>query len=626
MKSTAKYSILNKRYNRLRITLRRHQWLIIGAFWLATFALGCIGVAKQLEVSEKRPVTDVFYRTIQLYVIEDGIMASGATIPIELELARFLAPIVAAYTALAGLATVFREKLKMFYLRFTSNHVVICGLGKKGLLLAKGFLERNYCVVVIEKDPNNSLLNECKDYGAILLIGNAANRGVLRSARVQKALYLISVCGDDGVNSEVAVHAYALAGDHKGRVLTCFAHIVDYRLCSLLREREIETQKVDSFRMEFFNIFDSGAKALLNKYPAFSMRHDAQCPRPHLLVVGMGHLGESLVVHAARNWWRDYAKDCGRLRITIIDQDAHSKAKSLRIQYQQMEKACELVPRQMDIQSPEFQLGNFLCDAKDNCKITQAYICLDNDSLGLIAGLSLLRQMKKCRIPIVVRMTHNAGLATLLQGVESRSGFSGLDAFGILDQTCTPELLLGGTHEIIARAIHDDYVSKLEKDGKTPQINPSMVPWEELPEGLKESNRRQADHTGAKLKKVGCEVAPQDDWDAELFNFTPEEIELLAEKEHERWVEEYELAGWTFAAGEKNPQKKTHPYLIPWDQLTEEVKELDRDTVRGMPSFLAKAGFQVFRTFQKSRGADPRCSTALSEIAGDAESFNNGKR
>lgn len=319
-------------------------------------------------------------------------------------------------------------------------------------------------------------------------------------------------------------------------------------------------------------------------------------------MVGLGRMGESLVVRAARNWWRDYAKDCGRLRITIIDRDAEWKTESLHIQYQQMETACEWTPLRMDIHSPEFQLGKFLFDARGNCEITMVYVCLDNDSLGLIAGLSLLRQMKKCRIPIVVRMTHNAGLATLLQGVESRSGFADLHAFGLLDQTCAPELLLGGTHEIIARAIHEDYVLNQEKEGKTPRTNPSMVPWEELPEGLKESNRRQAGHIGAKLKAVGCEVAPLDDWDAELFKFTPEEIELLAEKEHERWVKERKLNGWTFAAGEKNIQKKTNPHLIPWNQLTEKVKELDRDPVRGMPSFLAKAGFQVFRMSQKSGG------------------------
>ena len=186
----------------------------------------------------------------------------------------------------------------------------------------------------------------------------------------------------------------------------------------------------------------------------------------------------------------NYAKECGRLRITIIDNDAERKTESLHIQYPQLVKSCELIPLRMDIHSPEFQLGNFLLGAQGNCEITMVYVCLDNDSLGLIAGLSLLRQMKKCRIPIVVRMTHKAGLAKLLQGVEGRSGFADLHAFGLLDQTCTPEHLLGGINETIARAIHEDYVLNQEKEGKTPRTNPSMVHWEELPEGLKESNRR----------------------------------------------------------------------------------------------------------------------------------------
>ncbi len=96
-----------------------------------------------------------------------------------------------------------------------------------------------------------------------------------------------------------------------------------------------------------------------------------------------------------------------------------------------------------------------------------------------------------------------------------------LHAFGLLDQTCTPEQILGGINETIARAIHEDYVLNQEKEGKTPKTNPPMVPWQELPEGLKESNRRQADHIGVKLKAVGCEIAPPTDWDTELFEFTP---------------------------------------------------------------------------------------------------------
>ena len=393
------------------------------------------------------------------------------------------------------------------------------------------------------------------------------------------------------------MHAYALAlsGDRRGRVLTCFVHIVDSKLCNLLRERKTETEKVDPFRLEFFNIFESGARALLDKYPPFHETHDTQCPQPHLLVVGLGRMGEILDVHVARKWWITHAKSCGRLRITIIDRYAERKTESLCIQYPQLENACELIPHRMDIYDPEFQRGKFLFDAKGNCEVTMVYVCLDNDSVGLIAGLSLLRQMRGCRIPIVVRMTHNAGLATLLQGVEGRSGFVDLHAFGLLDQTCTPEQILGGINETIARAIHEDYVLNQEKAGKTPKTNPSMVPWQELPEGLKESNRRQADHIGVKLKAVGCEIAPLNDWDAELFEFTPEEIELLAEMEHERWDEERKLEGWAYAPVPKDITKKTSPYLVPYNQLPDDIKEYDRNAVRGIPAFLARAGFRIYR-------------------------------
>ena len=81
---------------------------------------------------------------------------------------------------------------------------------------------------------------------------------------------------------------------------------------------------------------------------------------------------------------------------------------------------------------------------------------------------------------------------------------------------------------------------------------------------------------------------------APLFEFTPEEVEILAEMEHERWVLEREADGWLYGET-RNVDTKISPHLRPWDELTEEVKEYDRETVRGTPEFLAKVGFKVYR-------------------------------
>ena len=99
-------------------------------------------------------------------------------------------------------------------------------------------------------------------------------------------------------------------------------------------------------------------------------------------------------------------------------------------------------------------------------------------------------------------------------------------------------------HETLARAIHDQYVLQQRTLGETADTNPSLVTWDELSARLKEANRNQADHIGIKLGAIGYGLEPLDNWDADLFTFTRDEIERLAVLEHERWLDDYRDAGW----------------------------------------------------------------------------------
>jgi hypothetical protein len=120
-----------------------------------------------------------------------------------------------------------------------------------------------------------------------------------------------------------------------------------------------------------------------------------------------------------------------------------------------------------------------------------------------------------------------------------------------------------------------------------------MRPWEKLPEKLKESNRAQADDIPEKLKRIRCGFAPAAG-KAKRFELTKAEVETLAEVEHERWMAERQRAGWTLGP-RRNATKKVSPYLVPWSELPESAKKNDRDTVRGMPEFMAEAGFEIYR-------------------------------
>ena len=578
---------------------RDYRWFVISAMWVVALGLGYVGFARHAAAAgQPRSVTDLLYLSLQLFALESGSLSGPKGW--ELELARFLAPAVAAYTAVQALAEIFYQQLQLVRVRFIRDHVVICGLGRKGYLLAQGFRHRGDRVVIIEQDEDNDLIEQCREQGVIVLIGNSGNQEVLRLARVQRAKYVVSVCGNDGDNAEVAVHARHLAGNRQDRALTCILHIVDPQLCDLLREREIEMGQVDTFRLGFFNVFDSGARALLKEYPAFSQ---TQGQTAHLLVVGLGRMGESLVVHAARDWHARRNPVTERLRVTIVDLEAERRTESLCLRYPQLGRVCDLVALKMDVHWPEFQRAEYLCGPDGSCDVTIVYVCLDDDSLGLSVALALRQRVREHEIPIVVRMEQDTGLATLLGGADGgRGGFENLYAFGLLDRTCTPDLLLGGTHEIVARAIHQGYLGYRNKMDGAPQIDPAMVPWEELTKEFRESCRRQADHIGRMLRAVGCGLAPLTDWDAEVLELTSGEVDRMAQMEHKRWMEERGREGWRF--GTRDSLSRTNPNLVPWAQLPEDSRDLTRAMVQSLPTLLATAGLQILR-LRESRGEVP---------------------
>jgi hypothetical protein len=153
--------------------------------------------------------------------------------------------------------------------------------------------------------------------------------------------------------------------------------------------------------------------------------------------------------------------------------------------------------------------------------------------------------------------------------------------------------------EVIARAIHEDYVRRRRTEGDSSEDKASLAPWESLPETLRESNRHQADDIYRKLSAISCEAAREGSADDPVSEFNRQEVEKLARLEHDRWVRERRASGWKFGPS-KDVIAQFSPYLVPWEDLSEAVRDLDRDTVRRIPHFLATLGFVVVRLTQSS--------------------------
>jgi hypothetical protein len=97
------------------------------------------------------------------------------------------------------------------------------------------------------------------------------------------------------------------------------------------------------------------------------------------------------------------------------------------------------------------------------------------------------------------------------------------------------------------------------------------------------------------LQAVGCSVRSSTDLDPSSFCFQPEEIEVLARMEHERWYQARIAQGWTYDPGQQDRDNKTHPALLPWDELPEPVKDIDRQAMGDLPALLASVGFEIER-------------------------------
>ena len=153
--------------------------------------------------------------------------------------------------------------------------------------------------------------------------------------------------------------------------------------------------------------------------------------------------------------------------------------------------------------------------------------------------------------------------------------------------------------EPVAEAIHRDCVRRRRAEGATVAGDASLAPWGELADTLKRSNRRQAADIERKLDAIGCDVVPASNGD-EPVSFEDDDGEVMAELEHERWVQERRADGWEVGPLEDVDARRS-PFLVPWAELSEDVRDLDRDTVRQIPAFLVEIGDVVVRRPRPSR-------------------------
>lgn len=187
----------------------------------------------------------------------------------------------------------------------------------------------------------------------------------------------------------------------------------------------------------------------------------------------------------------------------------------------------------------------------------------------------------------------------------------------------------------LARAMHSGYLNEIRNQGTradhffyTPEDSPNMYlsDFDDLPEEIKNSNLDNAAHIPTKLLSIGYKIrVVEKGYKPFALHLDEAEIETMAIVEHLRWSWEKRLNGW-IPGSVKDSVKKTHPGLIPYQELSESEKEKDRQLVKLIPALLQDIKFEAYpvspnRISKLSYAIKPQSS--IHKILDETRKLNN---
>jgi len=569
------------------------NWLFLGVLWGFSYLSGMYGFSIYSTIHDLNySFWDILYLTLQLIPLNSG--GLEPLVPVPLNIARFLLPMLSALAALKALWFLFHEQIKKAQLLTLKNHIIICGLSQKGYLFAKRFQEAGIPVVIIEKNKDNPWLKSCQNKGMFLLIGDASDFSLLENAGLKRARGLIATTDDDGTNIEIAMQVKNNRRGLVGNTFHCLVHSTDPLLCKLVNDQIIDLGD-PSVQIKLFNVYELGARRMLQVYPAWQEVVDQSA---RILLIGLGRFGQELLVQMARTWWNFRDDHEKKLCVTIVDRNAQENFDILLGRHPQMAEAVEFDIFTMEIESSSFESGKVFAKIRPDI----VYICLDNDSQALKTGLAIQRHILHTT-PIILRLAQPGGLETLVHTLKKQDHAAiRLEPFLVLDEICKTEILYHQPRDILAKAFHHEYLSLQRQQSITNLEDWAMQSWNQLSDELKNRNYQQVDHLIKLVSIFGFSIKVLEDWDAPSQSLNSDLIEKMAQYEHELWVADRLVEGWHYQTGEKDPKNKTSPALLPWADLSEVERNKNLNFVRNIPIFLGKAGYQLVFTKNEAQG------------------------
>ena len=558
-------------------------------FLLAASALlsGLFGFIGFRELGGDLPLSTSFYRALQLFTLQGGDVEGD--VPALLEVARFLAPATTLggiYAAAHALVVGYWGRLR---LRSARGHVVVCGGGDKGLALARALARRkNMRVVVVDIEEHESLLR-LRRAGVITVRGDAGRAPVLAEAGIKQAARLVCLSGDDRVNTGIALcAASSLPASRAGNPLEIHVHVREVAMRDILqRNRLFEMEHDPRHRIRLFNSFANRARLALARCPLEWDARSGLHGEAHLVLGPLGPLEKAILVHAAQV---GHFRKGGRIQAHLVSSRATADKAALLKEYPGFRNCAglEIVP----LATADGFVDAVADIARAIAPNALLTVVPNGPASTTIADALLIgeRLHDGPRLRILLDASGDAGIRITV--AENPALAPWIHFLPDLADAIDSDVLFNESLDVVARRIHGIWkrevderirLAELAGDPETAaahRAKDTYRDWDALTERQKEDNRSAADHIAVKIRAVGLDPEDHETVRTAWPALDEDRLEMLARMEHERWAAVLWLAGWT--PGPRDDARKTHPNLVPFDQLDEDTRQFDADQVKGL--------------------------------------------
>lgn len=592
---------MNTVYRLGRLFMARGWWL--GLLLIAlTIGFGTHGF-RATTWDDKSELTwgDAIYKAASLLAIQTGALPTAGNW--TLELARWLGMVFFASALVTFAIGLAREAVHRRLVKFLAkDHLIIAGLGEHGVRLVEALRAKGRTVVIVEANRQHPAIDHCRRLGAVVLFGEPTEAKMLRTANLVRARAVLALFGDEGACVRVATAAYdvlhAELASPKKPPVRCVLRLTEPGLLDVVRRHKIKTDPVDRIQLEILNS---------HEITATTMVREARANVPNafrkLLILGLGthhRLGELVVLRAVKDHLiRHNGQVSEKLTIDVFDSEATEWLSSLRSRFPHLDRVCTLTPHSACWAR---KIGGVEIKNQSTHEYDAAFVCIPDEGHATAQAVMLRREVLTAGQPIMVRVTSSrSGFGRLLATQDSGWG-ENLHAIGLEDPLFDPDMATQPELELRAQTIHHDYRER--KKNSTEDAN---KPWALLDETFREANRKLAERyaahlasTDGTLKTTRYRWAFQPDGFMNieanqplLFQFSTEELDSLAGREHHLWKEEREQDGWRYGPV-KDKDAKTNPLLVEYTKLTDEpAREYNRDFVCRIPLILALADYTI---------------------------------